>query len=70
MQVSSQLFLNMGKVLSFRLQQCFKPFLKLFAKGSSETQLFRHLSNHVFRSSEFRKYTTYKGHLFWKMCKI
>ena len=38
----------------------------LFVEGSSETRLFRHLSNHVFWSPEFRKYIGYEGHLFLK----
>ena len=39
-----------GKVLSFRFQQRFGPFIMLLVKGSSETGLFRHLFNHVFGS--------------------
>ena len=33
-------------------------------KGSSDTELFRLLSNHVFPSLQVQNYTTYDGHLF------
>ena len=39
------------KVLSFRFEQCFGPFTMLLVHVSSETGLFRDLSNHVFRST-------------------
>ena len=42
--------INMVKVLSFRFEQCIGLFTMLLLKGSSEMGLFRHLSNHVFRS--------------------
>ena len=35
----------MVKVLSFRFQQCFDPCTVLVFEGSSETGIFRHLSN-------------------------
>ena len=45
-------------------------FLGLFnlltIKGCSETGLFTHLTNHVFRSLQFRKYIIYEGHLFFR----
>ena len=50
MQLSSQWLINMGDMLSFRLQQCFDPFAMLSVEGSSETQLGRDLTNHVFLS--------------------
>ena len=53
----------MVKVLLFSFQQCFGPFTMLLVEGSSETELFRHLSNHVFRS-QAQKYISYEGHLF------
>ena len=37
----------------------------LLVEMSSETSLFRHLSNHVFRSPYFRKYISYEGQLFF-----
>ena len=52
-------------VVPFRLQQCFGPFTMLPLKGSIETVLFRHISDHVFRSPYFRKYISYEGHVFW-----
>ena len=42
--------MNMIKVPPSSLEQCFGPFTVLLVKGSSETGLFRHLSNHVFWS--------------------
>ena len=42
--------INMVKVLSFSFEQCFGPFNMLLVEGLSERGLFRHLSNHVFRS--------------------
>ena len=57
----------MKKVLSFKLQQCFNPFVMLSVQGSSETLLFRHLSNDVFRKPKFRKYISYEGYPFLKI---
>ena len=43
----------------------------LLVKDYSETGLFRHLSNHVFRSLQVQKYISYEGHLFFlKIFKI
>ena len=60
----------MIKLLSCRSQQCLGPFTLLLFEGSSETRLFRQLSNHVFCSSKFSKYISYEGHLFFKMFKF
>ena len=49
-----------------QIQQCFGPFTMLVVERSSETGLFGHLSNLVFRSQYFRKHISYKGHLFFK----
>ena len=58
-------------VLSFRLKQCLGTFTMLPMKECSETALFRHISKHVFRGPYFRKYMSYKGHLFfWKFLKF
>ena len=38
----------------------------LIIKGSSEMGLFRHLSNHVFRSLVVQKYVSYEGHLLFE----
>ena len=53
-------------MLSSRFQQCLGPFTMLLFDGSSETRLFRRLSNHVFGSPQFRKYIGYEGHTFIK----
>ena len=63
MQLPSQWLINIVKVLPFRLQQCFDKFAMLSVKGCSQTRLFRHLSNHLFRSRYFGKYISYEGHL-------
>ena len=61
----------MVKVLSFRFQQCFAQITMLLVEGSSETELFRLLSNHVFRCPQVKKYISYDGHRFcFKMLKI
>ena len=52
----------MEKVLSFMFQQCFSPITMLLVEGSSETGLFRLLSNHVFRGPQVQKYISYEGH--------
>ena len=56
----------MVTVLLSRLQQCLNPFTMLPVKGSFETGLFGHLSNHVFRSAQLRKEISYEGHLFFE----
>ena len=53
--------------MSFRLQQCFNPFAMLSIEGSSETRLFRHLSDHVFQSRYFEKYICYEGVWGWSL---
>ena len=63
-ELSSQGSINMMKVLWFSFEQCFGPFTILFFKVSSETRLFRLLSNHVFASASVRKYISHEGHLF------
>ena len=55
--------LTIIKALLCRSQQCLGSFTVFLFKASSETWVFRHLSNHVFRSPEFRKYISYEGHL-------
>ena len=69
-QLPSQWSMNMVRLLSSRLKQCFDLFTTLPVNWSSETRLFKHLSNHVFRSPQFRKYISYEGHLFLEMFKI
>ena len=67
----------MVKALPFRFEQCFGPFTMLLVKGSSETRLFRHLSNHVFWSPKIhevffgvQKYMKYEDHLFLENVQI
>ena len=43
----------MIKVMSCRFQQCLGRFTMLLVEGSSKTELFRHLSNHVFEVINF-----------------
>ena len=38
----------------------------LLVEGSSETGLFRYLSNHVFRSPYLGESISYEGHLFFQ----
>ena len=38
----------------------------LLPEGSSETGLFRLLSNHIFRSPSFGKYISHEGHLLFE----
>ena len=38
----------------------------LLVKGSCETDPFRHLSEHAFRSSFIQKYITFEDHIFKK----
>ena len=63
-ELPSQGSINMVKVLSASFEQCFGPFTMLLVEASSETGLFRHFSNYVFRSPLVQKYISYEGHLF------
>ena len=47
-QLNSQPSMNFKKGLWCRFQQSLGTFTMLLVEGSSETALFRHLSNHVF----------------------
>ena len=60
----------MVKVLSFIFQQCFCVFTMLLVEGSSETGLFRDLSNQVFRSRKFKNTSALKVIFFLDMFKI
>ena len=63
--------MNMVKVLSFRLQQCFSLFTMLLVERSSSMGLFRRLSKHVFRSPSVQKHISHEGHFFsWKSSKL
>ena len=59
----------MVKVLSFRIQQFFSVLLMLLVEGSSEAELFRNLSNHVFWSPSVQKHVSYEGIFCLKMFK-
>ena len=59
----------MVKVTSWTLDQCLGLSSMLLVVESSETWLFRHWSNHLFHSPEFRKYIGYEGHLFLENVK-
>ena len=39
-----------GKAAVLQISTVFRPFFMLLVKGSSETGLFRHLTNHLFQS--------------------
>ena len=52
------------KVQPWRFQRCFGPFTMLLVEESFKMGLFRHLSNHIFRSPYFEKYISYGDHLF------
>ena len=45
--------MNMLKGLRLRFLQCFGTFTMLLVDGSSDTGLFRHLSDHVFGGLNF-----------------
>ena len=60
----------MVKVMSFRFQLCFGPFTMSLVEVSSETRLFRHLKNHVFRSPSVQKNISYEGHFVLKIFKV
>ena len=55
----------MVKVLLPRMRQWLGLFTMVLVEDSSEKGLFRHLSNHLFRSRQFRKYIGYDGHFFF-----
>ena len=42
------------------------PFTMLLVEQSSEMGLFRHWSNHIFRSRSVQKYICYEGHISFK----
>ena len=56
----------MPKVLWFRFEHCLGPFAMLLFEGSSETGVFRHLSNHSFMRTKLQKYISYESHPFFE----
>ena len=65
-QFRCQWLINMIKVLSCRFQECLCTFTILIAEASSETRLFRHLSDNVFGACNFGNTKSYEGHLFFQ----
>ena len=58
-------------MLFFRMQQCLGPFTMILVEGSSETGLFRHLSNHLFQESIISEIHRRSGSsFFWKCSKF
>ena len=53
-----------------KIESVFRSLYHVPYETSSETGVFRHLSKHVFRAQEFRKYRIYEGHLFTKCSKF
>ena len=60
----------MVKVLSCRLQQCLGTFTILLVEGSSETGIFNHLSNDVYRVRNFGNTKAMRVIFLLKMFKI
>ena len=52
-ELTRDLSMNMIKVISCIFQQCLGMFAMLLVEGSSKTELFRHLSNHVLEVINF-----------------
>ena len=59
----------MIKVLSCRFEQCLIPFTMLSVEMSSETRLFRHLSNEVFGVRNFGNTKSMRSSFFSKRSK-
>ena len=53
-----------------RLEQCLGTFTMLLLEGFSETGLFRHLSNHVFRVRNFGNTKAVRVNFFPKCSKL
>ena len=62
--------ISMVKVLSFRFQQCFSPFTMLLVQLSSETRLYKYLSNHFFGVRKFKITSAIRVIFFLEMFKI
>ena len=68
-QLTWQWSMNMLKVLWWWFQEHFCTFTMLFVEGSSETGLFRHLSDHFFGDRNFRNIKSMKVIIFRKILK-
>ena len=62
--------MNMIKVLRCRFQLCFGPFTILLVQDSSETGLFRHLSDYVFGVRNFENAKSIRVLFCFKMLKF
>ena len=62
--------MNTIKVLRGRFQTCFSTFNILLFEASSETRLFRHLSDYVFGVRNFENTKAMRLILFFKMFKV
>ena len=60
----------MIKVLWCRFQQCLGKFTILLLEASSETVLFRHLSDYAFGVRNFENTKSMSGIFFWKCSKL
>ena len=58
-----------GKGAVVQISTVFQSVYHIIVEGSSETGLFRHLSNHVFRSPYVQKDISYGDHLFFENVK-
>ena len=56
----------MVKVLLFSFEPSFGQFTMLLVEGSSETGLFRHLSNRISCSPYVQNYFNYERQIFFK----
>ena len=62
--------MNVINVLWCRIQQSLSTFTILLLKASSETELFRHLSEYLFRVRNFEKKKSMRVIIWFKMFKI
>ena len=60
----------MIKVMLCRFEQCLDTFTMLVVQGSSETELFRHLSNHAFGVRNFGDTKALRVTFFSKRSKL
>ena len=65
-EVLSEWWKNMSKLLPCIFQQCLADFKILTVLRCTETRLFRHLGNHVFRSLKLGKYLNHEPHPFFQ----
>ena len=62
--------MNMIKTMWCRFQPCSGTFPMLLLEGSSQTRIFRHLSNYVFRARNFGKTRAFRVIFSSKMFEI